>query len=162
MRGMDIKIKYRVDLTNEEREYLLGLIGKGRHGSRTLTRARILLKADEDMTDEAVAAALNVGYATVGRVRQRFVEAGLERALKDGPHLGAKPKLDERQCAHLIAVACSEHPRDMSTGRCVCWQARWSNWHLPNRTATKRYGRRSKKPSQTLAETHVVHPGSQR
>lgn len=110
MRGMDMKIKYRVDLTNEEREYLLGLIGKGRHGSRTLTRARILLKADEDMTDEAVAAALNVGYATVGRVRQRFVEAGLERALKDGPHLGAKPKLDERQCAHLIAVACSEAP----------------------------------------------------
>ncbi|MFA6313882.1 MAG: helix-turn-helix domain-containing protein, partial [Sterolibacterium sp.] len=42
--------------------------------------------------------------------QQRFVEEGLDRALKDGPHSGAKPKLDERQCAHLIAVACSEAP----------------------------------------------------
>ena len=62
------------------------------------------------MSDEAVAAALNVGYATVGRVRQRFVEDGLDRALKEGPRPGAQPKLDERQCAHVIAVACSEAP----------------------------------------------------
>ena len=105
-----MRIKYRVDLTQEEREQLVGLIGKGKHGARTLARARILLKADEGMSDEAVAAALNVGYATVGRVRQRFVEEGLDRALKEGPRPGAQPKLDERQCAHLIAVACSEAP----------------------------------------------------
>lgn len=105
-----MRIKYRVDLTEEERAQLLGLIGKGKHGARTLARARILLKAAEGMTDEGIAAALNVGYATVGRVRQRFVEEGLERALKDAPRPGARPKLDERQCAHLIAVACSEAP----------------------------------------------------
>lgn len=105
-----MRIKYRVDLTDAEREHLLGLISKGKHGARTLARARILLKADEGMGDEDVAAVLNVGYATVGRVRQRFVAEGLERALKDGPRPGAKPKLDERQCAHLIAVACSEAP----------------------------------------------------
>ena len=105
-----MKVKYRVDLMDEEREQLLALISKGKHGARSLARARILLKADEGMADEAVASALNVGYATVGRVRQKFVEVGLERALKDGPHTGAKPKLDERQCAHLIAVACSEAP----------------------------------------------------
>ena len=105
-----MKIKYRVDLTDEERETLLGRIGKGKHGARTLSRARILLKANEGMSDEAVAAALNVGYATVGRVRQRFVEEGLEAALKDRPRPRVKPKLNERQCAHLIAVACSEAP----------------------------------------------------
>lgn len=105
-----MRIKYRVDLTEEERAQLLALIGKGKHGARTLARARILLKADESMTDEDVASVLNVGYATVGRVRQRFVEEGLERALKDAPRPGGKPKLDERQCAHLIAVACSEAP----------------------------------------------------
>jgi transposase len=106
-----MKIKYRVDLTEEERGRLLGLISKGRHGARTLARARILLKADEgELTDEGIAAALNVGYATVGRVRQRFVEDGLERALQEAPRPGAKPKLDERQCAHVIAVACSEAP----------------------------------------------------
>ncbi len=103
-------IKYRVDLTEEERERLLELIGKGKHGARTLARARILLKADEGIKDEDVAAALNVGYATVGRVRQRFVEGGLERALTEEPRPGAPPKLDERQCAHLIAIACSDAP----------------------------------------------------
>lgn len=105
-----MRIKYRVDLVPEEREHLLSLIGKGKHSARTLARARILLKADEGMSDEAVAAALNVGYATVGRVRQRFVEEGLDRALKEVARPGAKPKLDERQCAHVIAVACSEAP----------------------------------------------------
>ena len=105
-----MKIKYRVDLTEAEREQLRGLIRRGKHGSRTLARARILLKANDGMSDDGVATALDVGYATVGRVRQRFVEGGLERALKDGPRSGAKPKLDERQCAHLIAVACSEAP----------------------------------------------------
>jgi transposase len=105
-----MRIKYRIDLTEEERGHLLMLIGKGKHGARAITRARILLKADEGMTDDDVAAVLNVGYATVGRVRQRFVEEGLERALKEGPRSGAPSKLDERQCAHLIAVACSDAP----------------------------------------------------
>src|SRR5574337_1013596 len=45
-----------------------------------------------------------------GRVRQRFVEGGLERALKDGPRPGAVPKLDAKQCAHVIALACSDAP----------------------------------------------------
>jgi transposase len=105
-----MKIKWRVDLTNEEGEQLLAPISTGKRGARTLARARILLKADEGMKDEYVAAVLNVGYATVGRVRQRFVEEGLEGALKEGPWPGAKPKLDERQCAHLNAIACSEAP----------------------------------------------------
>ena len=107
-----MRIKYRIDLTEEERGHLLMLIGKGKHGARTITRARILLKADEGMTDDDIAAVLNVGYATVGRVRQRFVEEGLERALKEGPRSGAPSKLDERQCAHLIAVACSDAPEE--------------------------------------------------
>jgi transposase len=62
------------------------------------------------MTDEKVAAVVNVGYATVDRVRRRFVEEGLEGALNEGPWPGAKPKLDERQCAHVIAMARSEAP----------------------------------------------------
>ena len=108
--GEAMVIKYRVDLTDDEREQLLALISKGKHGARTLARARVLLKADEGLKDEDVAAAVSVGYATVGRVRQRFVEGGLERALTEEPRPGAKPKLDERQCAHLIAVACSDAP----------------------------------------------------
>lgn len=103
-------IKYRVDLTEEERSQLLEMIHKGVCGARTQTRARILLKADEGCHDDEVVNALGVGIATVGRVRQRFVEGGLERGLKDGPRAGAEPKLDAKQRAHVIALACSDAP----------------------------------------------------
>ena len=103
-------IKYRVDLTEDEREQLQGLTRKGTSGARSHSRARILLKADEGLHDDEVARALDVGINTVARVRQRFVEGGLERALKDGPRPGAAPKLDAKQCAHVIALACSDAP----------------------------------------------------
>lgn len=105
-----MQIKGRVDLTNEEREHRLVLISRGKHGARTLARARVLLKADEGLTDDEVAAAVNVGCATVARVRRRFVEEGMGGALKEGPWPSAKPKLAERQCAHVIAVARSDAP----------------------------------------------------
>lgn len=109
--------KYVVDLTPEERERLLKLIGQGEAKARTLSRARILLKADEGLSDEQIAKVLHSGSATVGRVRQRFVEEGLEAALSERPRRGQRPKLSGRDEAHLIAVACSAAPDG---------QARWS------------------------------------
>ena len=104
-------IKYIVDVTDEEREQLLQLLRKGKSAARKLTRARILLKADEQLTDEQVAQALHLGSATVGRVRQRFVEEGLESALNERPRPGQRRKLSGKQEAHLIAVACSSPPQ---------------------------------------------------
>ena len=66
--------KYIVTLTTDEREALEALISAGTDSARKLTRARILLKADEDWSDRRISEALDVGTATVGRVRQRFVE----------------------------------------------------------------------------------------
>lgn len=102
--------KYIVDLTTDEREQLLQLIGRGKQPARKLTRARILLKADERLTDEQIAEVLHAGSATVGRVRQRFVLEGLERALNERPRPGQRPRLNGKQEAHLIAVACSDAP----------------------------------------------------
>lgn len=99
-------IKYIVDLTDEEREQLLQLLRKGKSAARKLTRASILLKAEEQ-----VAQALHVGSATLGRVRQRFVEEGLESALNERPRPGQRRKLSGKQEAHLIAVACSSPPQ---------------------------------------------------
>ena len=50
--------RYIVDLTADERTEVLALLGKGMAPARKLTRARILLLADEDKTDEETAAAL--------------------------------------------------------------------------------------------------------
>ena len=101
---------YRVNLTQEEREYLLGITRRGKSSGRKVKRSLILCKADEGLTDQQVAEALMVGPATVGRVRQRFVEGGLKRALDDLPRPGQRRKLDGKGEAHLVAVACSSPP----------------------------------------------------
>ena len=104
------KKKYVVALTAEERTTLEQRLQKGKSRARKLTRARILLQADEGLTDEEIAMALAVGVATVERTRQRFVEANLE-ALNELPPPGGQCKLSGKQEAHLIAVACTPAPR---------------------------------------------------
>jgi hypothetical protein len=71
---------YIVDLTNEERTQLLDFIKSGKQSARKLSRARILLLADEGKADSEIAEALHTGSATVARTRQRFVEGNLEGA----------------------------------------------------------------------------------
>jgi transposase len=103
---------YIVDLTEEERACLLALIKSGQHSARKLTRARILLLADEGKTDQEIAEALHTSTPTVQRTRQRFVEGNLEGALNERPRLGGRKskKLDERGEAILETLACSEPP----------------------------------------------------
>ena len=101
--------KYVVDLSAEERTTLEQLLQRGKSSARKLTRARILLQADEGLTDEEIASALDVGIATVERTRQRFVEVNLE-ALNELPRPGGQRKLSGKQEAHVIAVACTPAP----------------------------------------------------
>jgi transposase len=116
--------RYIVDLTEAERTDLRCAIRKGIASARRLTRARVLLLADAGETDEKIAAALHVHPTTVERIRQRFVAGGVERALRDQPRPGGRPKLDRKQEAFLIALACSAPPN----GR-----ARWTMQLLADR-----------------------------
>jgi len=104
------RAKYIVELAEEERVRLRTLLRRGKASVRMVARARVLLKADEGCTDKAIAAALEVGPATVGRIRKRFVERGLEQALREQPRPGQRRKLSGKQEAHVIAVACSTPP----------------------------------------------------
>jgi transposase len=101
---------YVVDLTEEERTYLLSLIKSGQHAARKLNRARILLLADEGKTDSEIAEALHTGTATAQRTRRRFVEGNLEGALNERPRPGGHKKLDEKAEALLETLARSEPP----------------------------------------------------
>lgn len=108
--------KYHVTLTEEERTELNVLLHKGKAAARTLTHARILLKADQNpggaaWTDQQIVATLDVGLSTVMRVRQVFVEEGQAAALKArrGSQVGRR-KLDGEQEAHLIALTCGAPP----------------------------------------------------
>ena len=108
--------KYRVTLAPEERSELERIIRSGKAAARKLSHARVLLKADEGaggpgLSDDEVAEALETGLATVARVRQRFVEQGLEAALvpKPAARVYAR-KLDGDGEARLVALACSAPP----------------------------------------------------
>jgi Homeodomain-like domain len=108
--------KYAVALTEAERARLRTLVGSGTAPARTLTRARILLKANQGeggpgWSDAAIAGALEVHPATVARVRRQCVEAGVEAALeRKRPDRVYARVLDGTAEAHLVALACSEPP----------------------------------------------------
>ncbi len=104
--------RYLVNLTDDERTTLRDLVHKGTVAARKLTRAHILLHADENLSDQAIADALHIGRATVERIRKRFIEGGIEAALTEQPRPGGKRKLDGLAEATLVAWACSTPPDD--------------------------------------------------
>jgi transposase len=108
--------RYIVTLTDAERTQLVTLTKKGKVSAWQLSRAHTLLQANAGATDETIAAALHLGIATVERTRKRFVEEGLAAALTERPRPGGRRKLDGKQEAFLIALACSTPPE----GR-TCW-----------------------------------------
>jgi transposase len=118
-----MKKKCTVVLTETERIDLKQVVSSGKGPARRLAHARILLKADEGpegpgLRDEAIAEAVEVGLSTVARVRRRFVKEGLEAALNRRlPRRTRRRKLDGRQEAQLIALACSPAPQG---------EARWT------------------------------------
>lgn len=81
---------------------------------------RILLKADQaegapGWTDERTAQFAEVSLSSVHRVRQRFVEDGLEAVFHRRPSPQRQyRKLDGVGEAHLIATACSQAPEGRS------------------------------------------------
>ena len=99
-----------VSLKEEEREELKRYLRKGKSSARSLTRARILLLADEGRDDEEIAGALTVSKSTVSRIRTRYCENGLDSALNEKSRSGAPPKIDSRIEAQLTLLACSEPP----------------------------------------------------
>jgi transposase len=103
---------YHVDLTDDERAYLLAFIRSGERSARKINRARILLLAQEGKMDRDIAESLHTSVPTVQRTRQRFVEGGLDGALNERPRPGGRirKKLDEKGIAILETLARSEPP----------------------------------------------------
>jgi len=110
------KTKYAIELTEADRARLRAFVGAGRAPARMLTRARIVLKANQgeggpSWSDAAIAGALEVHPTTVARVRRQFVEQGLQAALeRKRPDRVYVRALDGGAEAHLVAVACSDPP----------------------------------------------------
>ena len=109
---------FEVKLSQAERDHLKNLVSVGEEKARRLTRARILLKASEGWTDQQIHEALDVGQATVGRIRKRYSKEGLDVALNRRPTSRQyERKIDGKAEAHLIAMTCGDAPEGY---------ARWS------------------------------------
>jgi len=115
-----MKKKYIVTLTDEERQMLRVLISRGKRAASKLMHARVLLKADQapggpGLNDSTIVEQVQVGRATVERLRKEFVEEGLEAALnRRKSRRQYQRKLDGDGEARLIALACSQAPEGRS------------------------------------------------
>jgi transposase len=108
--------KYVVSLSEAERQDLEQMVTTGKRAAYTINHARILLKADRNQAngswcDQEIKEAFGMSIRTIERVRARFVEEGLEAALKCRPGGGRNRNLDGAAEAHLIALRCSEAPK---------------------------------------------------
>lgn len=108
--------KYVIELEEEERANLKTMVSKGKAAARMIQHAHVLLQADSAVgapawKDEQIAETFDLHIRTVSRIRQRFVEHGLDDALRRRlqPH-GRKPRLDGVGQAQLTQIACSEPP----------------------------------------------------
>jgi transposase len=116
--------RYVIRLSDDERNRLTALVGKGQAAARKRLHAQVLLKADmgaagAGWTDAQIVAALGVGERTVQAIRQRCVEEGLDAALerKKQCRPSRQKILDGVQEAQLVALCC---------GRVPAGQARWT------------------------------------
>ena len=157
-----MNVRYRVELSQAEREQLNEMLSGGKHAARKLKRAQILLAADSAVGDAVIAASVSVGESTVYRTKRRFVEGNLELALSEEPRPGCPRKLSGKEEALLIATACSSPPE----GR-----ARWTLELLAGhgeanraRGAVTRNGAPAAegKPAEAVAAGYVVHPAGGR
>ncbi len=104
-----------VSLTKEDREYLSQFINRGKASARSLTRARILLMADEGYSNKDIAEILRTTIPRVYRTRKRYCQEGLDSAINEKPRSGAPPKIDGTIEAQVTLLACSEPPDGKST-----------------------------------------------
>lgn len=99
-----------INLNNSEVKFLTNFIKKGLESARSLTRARILLLANQGKGDTEIAKTLGVGRSTALRIRKRYLEEGLQSALVDKPRSGQPKKYNERHAVEIIALACTKPP----------------------------------------------------
>jgi predicted hydrolase (HD superfamily) len=115
-----MNIKYRVTLTDSERQELKGLIARGKTQGYRIRHAQIMLAVDDipgnkEWTDKKIAKAYSTSERSVGNLRRRFVENGfaaaLERQKRENP---PKIKIDGETEAKIIALTCSGAPEGHS------------------------------------------------
>jgi hypothetical protein len=129
-------IKYKIILTRQEREELLLITRGGKHSSKKVIHALILLNCDEGkfsdkVKNEDITRVLKIGSRTIDRVKKKFVEQGFLAALENSPTTRVyEKKTDGEVEAHLVALSCSKPPPGFT---------RWSLRLLADKMVEMRY-----------------------
>lgn len=142
--------KVVVRLEVAQREALRKIVSSGRHPSALLRRAHVLLKTDADgpdgWGDERIAEALSTTRMTVRRVRQQFAAEGLDATLHRKRPTGRQyRKLDGKQEAQLVTIACSPPPEGRGRWTMKLLADRLGSWKWSGRSIRRRCAGRSKK-----------------
>ena len=106
--------QYTVDLSEDERTELESFVSSGVHKAEDITRARILLKADDGATDAEISRALDCSMSTPYRARKRYTERGIAAVHRRNPDRDYERKLNGDEEARLIKLACSDPPKGYS------------------------------------------------
>lgn len=113
-----------VTLSSEEKEYLQGILKKGRHSVRKVKRARILFLLADGVSAEEISSKADVVLSTVYKVWNRYLEVGKDskKAIEEKPRSGQPAKLTDEVKAQITAIACSDPPegRDHWTLQMIC------------------------------------------
>ena len=115
-----MNVKYRVTLTAEERDHLIRIVSKGKTEGYRIRHAHILLATDEieenkEWTDKNIARAYHTTERSIGNLRRRFVEKGLDAALgREKREVAPRIKIDGETEAKIVALTCSAAPEGHS------------------------------------------------
>ena len=102
--------KYPILLSIDELSVIEAMFRKGTHKARTILRGRILRAVHQGIPQQQICRQEKVGRTTPYDICKRYHEGGLERALYDAPRPGQPPRLDGKESAQVLAIACSEPP----------------------------------------------------
>ena len=100
----------QIKLEDDEVQYLRNFVKKGHKDARELTRARIILLANKNRKDAQIVEILDVGRNTVGRIKKRYLDEGLQSAIEDKPRTGQLIKYTEKHTMEIIALAYTTPP----------------------------------------------------
>lgn len=154
------KKKHIIQLSETERMELQDIVRKGSHKARVMRRAQTLLWSDAGKTDEEIAVLHGIRPLTVAQTRQKWVEEG---SLEDKPRPGSKRKLDGKQEAFLVALACSDAPDGRESWTMQLLADKLVELGVVDEPISDETVRLYlKKSRQTLAEGAVVHSERER
>ena len=103
---------YKIDLSNEDREYLQSLTRQRTIQAQVVDRAKTLLYKAEGMSNGDIADRLDVNINTVKLCLSKYKEGGIQRALFDDQRTGRRVEITDDAVAWIIDVAC-QRPADL-------------------------------------------------